>query len=63
MTRYNKLPLVTQINPDLEGYVTQKAIDGLFHEVALEELKIRQNTAARGSALVQKVFGYADTKR
>jgi hypothetical protein len=43
--------------------VTQKAIDGLFHEVALEELKIRQNTAARGSALVQKVFGYADTKR
>lgn len=63
MTRYNKLPLVTQINPDLEGYVTQKAIDGLFHEVALEELKIRQNAGARGSALLQKVFGYADTKR
>lgn len=63
ITRYNKLPLVAQINPDLEGYVTQKAIDGLFHEVALEELKIRQNTGSRGSALLQKVFGYADTKR
>lgn len=60
MNRYNKIPLVTQINPDLEGYVTQKAIDGLFHEVAQEELKIRQNTAARSSALLQKVFGYAD---
>lgn len=60
MTRYNKIPLVTPINPDLEAYVTQKAIDGLFHEVALEELKIRQNTAARTSELLKKVFGYAD---
>lgn len=60
VSRYNKIPLVTQINPDLEGYVTQKAIDGLFHEVAQEELKIRQNTAARSSALLQRVFGYAD---
>lgn len=63
MNRYNKIPLVTKINPDLEGYVTQKAIDGLFHEVAEEELKIRQNTGARSSALLQKVFGYADKNK
>jgi ribosomal protein L30/L7E len=60
VTSYNKIPLVTHVNPDLEGYVTQKAIDGLFVEIAQEELKIRQSTAARSTALLQKVFGYAD---
>lgn len=60
VSRYNRIPLVDQINPDLEGYVTQKAIDGLFYEVAKEELKIRQQTAARTSVLLQKVFAYAD---
>ncbi len=60
VSRYNQLPLVTDINPDLTGYVTQKAIDGLFLEIAQEELKIRQNLSARNTSLLQKVFGYAD---
>lgn len=60
ISRYNKIPLVTPIEADLSRYVTQKAIDGLFFEIAKEELKIRENAAARSTALLQKVFGYAD---
>ncbi len=60
ITRYNQIPLITRVNPDLEGYVTQKAIDGLFVEIAREELKIRQNASSRSTALLQKVFAYAD---
>src|SRR5437763_1830102 len=40
---YNKVPFVSKINPDITDYVTQKAIDGLFVEIAKEELNIRQN--------------------
>ncbi|WP_407429978.1 DUF4197 domain-containing protein [Arcticibacter sp.] len=63
VSRYNQIPLVTDINPDLTGYVTQKAIDGLFMEIAKEELKIRQNVSSRNSILLQKVFGYADRQK
>jgi hypothetical protein len=59
-TTYNKLPFVTHINPDLTNYVTQKAIEGLFFEIAKEELNIRQNLSARTTPLLQKVFAYAD---
>lgn len=58
--RYNKIPLMTPIETDLSKYVTQKAIDGLFYEIAKEELKIRENAAARSTLLLQKVFGYAE---
>lgn len=60
---YNKLPLVKPVNTDLSAYVAQKAIDGMFIQVAQEELKIRDNFAARSTGLLQKVFGYADTKK
>ncbi|PRY53919.1 uncharacterized protein DUF4197 [Arcticibacter pallidicorallinus] len=63
VSRYNQIPLVTDINPDLSSYVTQKAIEGLFMEIAKEELKIRQNVSSRNSILLQKVFGYADRQR
>jgi hypothetical protein len=53
---YNKVPFVNKINPDLKAYVTQKAIDGLFKEIAQEELKIRENPAFRTTELMQKVF-------
>ncbi len=42
---------------DLDGYVTQKALDSLFVQVAAEEARIRSNPAARGSAILKKVFG------
>jgi hypothetical protein len=42
---------------DLDGYVTTKALDGLFKMVAAEEAKIRENPMARTSDLLKKVFG------
>ncbi|MGB4398722.1 MAG: DUF4197 domain-containing protein [Daejeonella sp.] len=59
---YNKVPFVTKVQTDLTAYATQKAMDGLFYEVAQEELKIRSNSGARSTALLRKVFGYADGK-
>lgn len=55
-TTYNKVPFVSKINPDLKGYATQKAIDGLFIMVAEEELKIRENPLARTSEILRRVF-------
>ena len=54
---YNKVPFTQKINPDLKGYATQKAIDGLFLMVADEEAKIRENPLARTSDLLKRVFG------
>lgn len=62
-TAYNKLPLVKPVNSDLSSYVAQKAIDGMFIQVAQEELKIRDNIGARSTPLLQKVFGYAEKKK
>jgi hypothetical protein len=44
---------------DVDSYVTNKALDGLFKMVADEEAKIRANPAARTTDLLQKVFGAA----
>lgn len=55
--KYNKIPLVTKVNPDLNAYVTGKAIDGLFKLIADEESKIRKDPAARVSDILKKVFG------
>ena len=63
MGQYNKIPLVKPVNTDLTAYVTQKAIDGLFIEIAKEELKIREQVSARTSPLLQKVFGYAEKQK
>jgi hypothetical protein len=59
---YNKVPFVSKMNPDISAYVTQKAIDGLFYEIALEELNIRKNIGARSTPVMQKVFAFADSK-
>jgi hypothetical protein len=56
---YNKAPFVKKVNPDLVAYTTQKALDGIFYEVALEEKNIRKNPAARTTQLLQSVFGSA----
>lgn len=56
-TTYNKLPLVKKQNPNLDEYVTEKAINGLMLLIADEEIKIRKDPAARVSELLKKVFG------
>ncbi|WP_214073295.1 DUF4197 domain-containing protein [Mucilaginibacter sp. dw_454] len=58
---YNKIPFVKKINPDIANYATQKAIDGLFIEIAVQELQIRKNLpGVRSTPLMQKVFDFAD---
>lgn len=42
---------------DLDGYVTEKALDGLFYMVAQEEKKIRKDPVGRTTSILQKVFG------
>ena len=60
---YNKLPFVSHINPDLADYATQQAINGVFIEIAKEELNIRKNLDARSTPLMRKVFSFADQGR
>lgn len=58
ITSYNKLPLVKdKINPDLAAYVTERALSGIFYQVAIEEKEIRRNPLARTSEILKKVFG------
>ena len=52
-----KFGLVKKEDANLDAYVTQKALDGLFVMVAEEEAKIRQNPAAAASNILKKVFG------
>ena len=54
---YNKFPGVTKQNPNLDEYVSNKAINGLMVLIAEEETKIRKDPAARTSELLKKVFG------
>jgi len=56
-TKYNQLPMTQKVNPDLEKYVTDKAIEGLFKMIAEEEIKIRKDPAARVSDILKSVFG------
>lgn len=59
-SKYNTFAKFTgkpEINPDLNDYVTNKGIDGLFYMVAQEEKKIRKDPVAQVTDLLKKVFG------
>ncbi|MEC9340232.1 MAG: DUF4197 domain-containing protein [Pseudomonadota bacterium] len=49
-------PLLSAQVPDLDRYVTEQAVGGLFHVIAQEEQRIRQNPAARTTELLRRVF-------
>ena len=60
ITRYNSAMTLSggqKLDPDLDAYITQKAIDGLFYLVEVEENKIRKDPLARVSDILVKVFG------
>lgn len=57
VNRYNKIPLVQKVNPDLNDYATDMAIQGLFTLIAKEEKSIRQDPMARTTELLKRVFG------
>lgn len=57
---YNRITVLTggkAVNPNLDEYVTQKAVDGLFVLIEQEELKIRKDPAARVTDILKRVFG------
>jgi hypothetical protein len=60
---YDKVPFVSKINPDVVDYVTQKVIEGLFVEIAMEELNIRRNIGARSTPMMQRAFSFADQNK
>lgn len=60
ITRYNKIPFVEKVNPDLNDYVTNKAMDGLFLMIQKEEGLIRKDPIARTTDLLKKVFAKQD---
>jgi hypothetical protein len=57
-----KLANLKPVNTDLDAYLTNKALDGMFLKVEIEELKIRKDVSARISPILQRVFGSLDNK-
>lgn len=62
ITNYNKIPLVQKVNPDLDDYVTNKAMEGVFLMIEREEKLIRKDPVKRVSDLLKKVFALQDNK-
>lgn len=62
INKYNSIPFVKKVNPDLTDYVTNQAMVGVFKMIAIEEKNIRTNLNARTSVLLQKVFALQDKK-
>jgi hypothetical protein len=62
ISKYNSIPLVNKVNPDLTDYTTNKAMEGVFKMIAVEEKSIRTNFASRSTELLKKVFAMQDKK-
>jgi len=57
---YNNIPFVKKMNPKLDDYVTNRALDGVFKMVEKKELDIRTNIRSRTTDLLRKVFALQD---
>jgi hypothetical protein len=53
---YNQIPFVQDVNPNLDDYATEKAMEGLFLLISDEERKIREDPLARTTDLLKRVF-------
>lgn len=60
IAKYNSVPFVKKVNPDLTDYVTNEALKGVFTMVAVEEKNIRTKISARNTDLLRKVFALQD---
>lgn len=60
INRYNAVPFVQKVNPDLTDYVTNEALKGVFTMIAVEEKDIRNNISARTTPLLRRVFSLQD---
>lgn len=55
--QYQSIPFAKSESFDVNKYVVEKALDGLFYELADQERQIRKNPAARTTSLLKEVFG------
>jgi len=62
INRYNAIPFVQKVNPDLTDYVTHEALKGVFTMISVEEKEIRNNISARTTPLLRQVFGMQDNR-
>ncbi|WP_116124608.1 DUF4197 domain-containing protein [Lewinella sp. IMCC34183] len=60
VTAYNKIPLVKKTEPNLDAYVTGRALDGMFGLIEVKETELRENPALRNTELLRKVFARQD---
>jgi len=60
INRYNAIPFVNRVNPDLTDYVTNEALKGVYTMIGVEEKKIRTNINARTTTLLKQVFALQD---
>lgn len=58
--QYNRIPFVEEKEYDLDVYVVEQGLDGLFILIEGEELKIREDPAARVTDLLRRVFSEQD---
>lgn len=61
VARYDAIPFSKPPALDLEEYITDQTLSALFAELALEEARIREDPAARSTALLRRVFGSVST--
>jgi hypothetical protein len=60
ISKYNGLPFVKKVNPDLTDYVTQETLKGVFTMIAIEEEGIRKKIGLRDTDLLRRVFSLQD---
>jgi hypothetical protein len=62
INQYNTIPFVSKVNPDITDYTTNKALEGVFKMITVEEKNIRTNLNARTTDALRKVFALQDKK-
>ena len=60
ISKYNSIPFVTKVNPNLTEYVTNQALKGVFTMIEVEEKGIREKVGLRNTALLKQVFALQD---
>ncbi len=62
ITKYNSIPFVNKVDPDLTAYVTNEALKGVFTMIEVEEKGIREKVGLRDTALLKQVFALQDNR-
>jgi hypothetical protein len=62
ITKYNSIPFVKKVNPDLTNYVTNEALKGVFIMIMKEEKGIREKAGLRNTTILKQVFALQDKR-